>query len=62
MNSAQLPLGRGDLRGIATARQLSEATVTKMKQDLAFAFVYNVLGAPDRRRSAVSADKSLRAT
>ncbi len=46
MNSAQLTLVKGDLRGIASARALSEATVTNMKQNLAFAFVYNALGIP----------------
>jgi P-type Cu+ transporter len=46
MNSAQLTLVRGDLRGIATARALSVATVANMKQNLAFAFVYNALGVP----------------
>ncbi len=46
MNSAQLTLVKGDLRGIATARALSMATVTNMKQNLAFAFLYNALGIP----------------
>ena len=46
MNSAQLTLVKGDLRGIATARALSLATVANMKQNLAFAFVYNALGIP----------------
>ena len=46
MNSAQLTLVKGDLRGIATARALSIATVANMKQNLAFAFVYNALGIP----------------
>ncbi len=46
MNSAQLTLVKGDLRGIATARALSVATVANMKQNLAFAFVYNALGVP----------------
>jgi Cu+-exporting ATPase len=46
MNSAQLTLVKGDLRGIATARALSVATVTNMKQNLSFAFVYNMLGVP----------------
>jgi Cu+-exporting ATPase len=46
MNSAQLTLVKGDLRGIATARALSLATVRNMKQNLAFAFVYNTLGIP----------------
>ena len=46
MNSAQLTLVKGDLRGIATARDLSVATVANMKQNLTFAFVYNALGIP----------------
>ncbi len=46
MNSAQLTLVKGDLRGIVTARALSVATVANMKQNLAFAFVYNALGVP----------------
>ncbi len=46
MNSAQLTLVKGDLRGIAAARALSEATVANMKQNLGFAFIYNALGVP----------------
>ncbi|MHA6853125.1 copper-transporting P-type ATPase [Ralstonia pseudosolanacearum] len=46
MNSAQVTLVRGDLRGIARARNLSEATIANMKQNLGFAFVYNALGVP----------------
>ena len=46
MNSAQVTLIKGDLRGIAVARMLSEATVDNMKQNLAFAFLYNALGIP----------------
>jgi Cu+-exporting ATPase len=46
MNSAQLTLVKGDLRGIATARALSVATVANMKQNLGFAFIYNSLGVP----------------
>jgi Cu+-exporting ATPase len=46
INSAQLTLVKGDLRGIATARALSLATVRNMKQNLAFAFVYNALVVP----------------
>ncbi len=46
MNSAQLTLVKGDLRGIVTARALSMATVANMKQNLSFAFVYNALGVP----------------
>ncbi len=46
MNSAQVTLVKGDLRGIATARALSLATIANMKQNLTFAFVYNALGVP----------------
>ena len=46
MNSAQITLVKGDLRGIVTARALSVATVANMKQNLGFAFVYNALGVP----------------
>jgi len=46
MNSAQVTLVKGDLRGIFIARQLSAATVRNMRQNLAFAFVYNALGIP----------------
>jgi Cu+-exporting ATPase len=46
MNSAQLTLVKGDLRGIARARQLSRATMRNIKQNLFFAFVYNAIGVP----------------
>jgi Cu+-exporting ATPase len=46
MNSAAVTLVKGDLRGIATARALSLATIANMKQNLGFAFVYNALGVP----------------
>ncbi|MBI2308528.1 MAG: heavy metal translocating P-type ATPase [Rhodocyclales bacterium] len=46
MNSAQLTLVKGDLRGIARARTLSVATVRNMRQNLLFAFLYNALGVP----------------
>lgn len=46
MNSAQVTLVKGDLRGIAQARALSEQTIANMKQNLGFAFVYNALGVP----------------
>ena len=46
MNSAQVTLVKGDLRGIAQARTISDETVANMKQNLAFAFVYNALGIP----------------
>ncbi|MDO8283708.1 MAG: heavy metal translocating P-type ATPase [Rhodoferax sp.] len=46
MNSAQVTLVKGDLRGIAQARAISTETVANMKQNLGFAFVYNALGVP----------------
>ncbi|MFP7722869.1 heavy metal translocating P-type ATPase [Lysobacter sp. A3-1-A15] len=46
MSSAQVTLVKGDLRGIARARLLSEATVANMRQNLTFAFLYNALGVP----------------
>ena len=46
MSSAQITLVKGDLRGIATARKLSDATVRNMKENLLFAFLYNGLGVP----------------
>ena len=46
MNSAQVTLVKGDLRGIAQARVISQQTIANMKQNLAFAFVYNALGVP----------------
>jgi P-type Cu+ transporter len=46
MNSAQITLVKGDLRGIAQARAISQQTVTNMKQNLGFALVYNALGVP----------------
>jgi Cu+-exporting ATPase len=46
MNSAAVTLVKGDLRGIAQARVISQATIANMKQNLGFAFVYNALGVP----------------
>ena len=46
MNSAQVTLVKGDLRGISIARGLSVSTVRNMKQNLLFAFLYNTLGIP----------------
>jgi Cu+-exporting ATPase len=46
MNSAHVTLVKGDLRGIARARELSVATVKNMRQNLTFAFFYNALGIP----------------
>ncbi len=44
--SAQVTLVKGELAGILRARRLSKATVHNIHQNLAFAFVYNVLGIP----------------
>jgi heavy metal translocating P-type ATPase len=46
MESAGVTLLRGDLMGIARARRLSQATMTNIRQNLVFAFVYNVAGIP----------------
>lgn len=46
MESAGITLVKGDLRGIAKARRLSQMTVRSIKQNLWFAFIYNALGVP----------------
>jgi Cu+-exporting ATPase len=46
IQSAHLTLVKGDLLGIARARELSHETVRNMRQNLGFAFVYNTLGIP----------------
>ena len=46
MESAGVTLVKGDLRGIVRARLLSRATMTNIRQNLFFAFVYNSLGIP----------------
>jgi P-type Cu+ transporter len=46
IESAQVTLVKGDLRGIVRARRLSEATVRNIRQNLWFAFGYNALGIP----------------
>ncbi len=46
MKSAGVTLVKGDLRGIVRARVLSRATMSNIKQNLFFAFVYNSLGVP----------------
>jgi Cu+-exporting ATPase len=46
MESAGVTLVKGDLRGIAKARHLSRATMRNIRQNLFFAFVYNVAGVP----------------
>jgi Cu+-exporting ATPase len=44
--SADVTLVKGDLRGIVRARRLSRGTMRNIRQNLFFAFVYNVLGVP----------------
>ena len=46
MESAQLTLVKGRLGGILHARELSQATVRNIHQNLFFAFIYNALGVP----------------
>jgi Cu+-exporting ATPase len=46
MESGAITLVKGDLRGIARARNLSRATMRNIRQNLFFAFVYNLLGVP----------------
>jgi len=46
MESADVTLVRGDLRGLVRARRLSRRTMSNIRQNLFFAFVYNVLGVP----------------
>lgn len=46
INSAQVTLVKGDLRGIAKARLISVDTVRNMKQNLLFALIYNAIGIP----------------
>jgi Cu+-exporting ATPase len=46
IESAGITLLKGDLRGIVRARKLSRATIRNIKQNLAFAFLYNVIGIP----------------
>lgn len=46
MESAGLTLVKGDLRGIAKARALSRGTMRNIRQNLFFAFFYNVVGVP----------------
>ena len=46
MESAGVTLLKGDLTGIVRARQLSQATMSNIRQNLVFAFIYNVAGIP----------------
>jgi Cu+-exporting ATPase len=46
MESADVTLVKGDLRGIVRARNLSATTMRNIRQNLFFAFIYNALGVP----------------
>jgi len=46
VESAGITLVKGDLNGIVRARTLAQATIRNIKENLFFAFVYNVLGVP----------------
>jgi Cu+-exporting ATPase len=46
MSSAAVTLVKGDLRGIAQAREIAGASIANMKQNLWFALLYNGLGVP----------------
>jgi Cu+-exporting ATPase len=46
MQSAGITLVKGDLVGIARARKLSQATMSNIRQNLFFAFIYNLVGVP----------------
>jgi P-type Cu+ transporter len=46
IQSAGITLVRGDLRGIVRARMLSRGTMGNIRQNLFFAFIYNILGVP----------------
>ncbi|MGA8443799.1 MAG: HAD-IC family P-type ATPase, partial [Roseiarcus sp.] len=46
IQSAGVTLVKGDLKGIVTARRLSQATMGNIRQNLFFAFIYNALGVP----------------
>ncbi len=46
IENAGITLLKGDLRGIVRARKLSRATIRNIKQNLAWAFLYNVIGVP----------------
>lgn len=46
MESAEITLVKGDLTGIIRARRLSETTMSNIRQNLFFAFIYNAVGVP----------------
>jgi Cu+-exporting ATPase len=54
IETAAVTLVKGDLRAIVKAIRLSHATMRNVKQNLFFAFVYNAVGIPPRRRGALS--------
>jgi P-type Cu+ transporter len=54
MQSVGITMVKGDLRGIAQARILSQATMRNIRENLFFAFVYKRSGGPSRRRGALS--------
>jgi Cu+-exporting ATPase len=46
IESGSVTLVKGDLAGIVRARKLSQATMRNIRQNLFFAFIYNLLGVP----------------
>ena len=46
MESGDVTLVKGDLRALVRARNLSQATMRNIRQNLFFAFIYNLLGVP----------------
>lgn len=46
METAEITLVSGDIRGVASAIMLSRATMRKIKQNLFWAFIYNIIGIP----------------
>ena len=46
MEAADITLVRGDLNGVVSSIALSRATIANIKQNLFFAFIYNILGIP----------------
>jgi len=46
IESSAITLVKGDLQGIVKARKLSHAVMKNIKQNLFFAFIYNILGVP----------------
>ena len=50
VEAADIALLRNDIRGVGRAVVLARATMRTMRQNLFWAFAYNVVGIPDRRR------------